>query len=281
MNDGDLVSDISQYMTEPIGSMLRARKHKDSVLFPSQKGDEQVRLTVVRRMMEALRHADRRRGGPRYHHVNRIFHARLCEAIQIGRHRGGEQQGLPFFRHGVQDLVDLRRKPHVEHAVGLIQYENLHRQQIDRPIPEMVQQPTRRRDENIGTLPQASHLRLHIRATDDRRGKDPRAAAKLVDDLLNLDGQFSGRYQNQGFGLSLWHGGKPLDKRDDKRGGLAGAGLRASDHITSLENVRNGLRLNGRGLSKTCLSNITEKGFRYTEGVKTHSSRLHRTILSL
>lgn len=35
MNDGDLVSNVSQYMTEPIGSMLGACKHKDGVLFPS------------------------------------------------------------------------------------------------------------------------------------------------------------------------------------------------------------------------------------------------------
>ena len=63
MDHGNLMSDIPQDVSEPICAVLGARKHENRLLFFSQKRHEEISLTVVRRMMQALgyAHGGRRR----------------------------------------------------------------------------------------------------------------------------------------------------------------------------------------------------------------------------
>jgi hypothetical protein len=281
VNHGHLVPGASQNTAELVGPMLRPGKDEHGVLVLSQQRHQETGLAIVGGVMHRLGHAARRRGRAGDHDLDRILHAGAGQLIQIGRQSSGEQKRLPFLRHGFQNLVDLGGKPHVKHAVCLIQHEDLHRRQVDRAVPHVVQQPSRRGHENVRPLAKAAHLRLHIGAPDNRRGKDTHAATELIDDALDLDGQLTGRHQNQRAWLAFRHGRQPLDHGNHKRGGLAGAGLRASQHVTSLERMRNGLRLNGRGVKKACLGQVPQEGFGYTKSVERTRSSLHKTILSL
>lgn len=62
MDHGNPVSDISQYVPEPICPVLGARKHEDGVLVLSQERHEEIGLAVMRRMVQALCDTDSRSG---------------------------------------------------------------------------------------------------------------------------------------------------------------------------------------------------------------------------
>jgi hypothetical protein len=132
-------------------------------------------------MMQRLSDTVSRRRGGRHHHTNGTIQARLNKAGNICLNRGGKEQRLSLNRQRVKNLIYLWSKSHVEHSVGFIEHQNFNRGQIDRPIPHVVEQAPRRGHQDIGPLAQSSDLRLHIAPSDDDRGRDPVASAKLFD----------------------------------------------------------------------------------------------------
>jgi hypothetical protein len=65
--------------------------------------------------------------------------------------------------------------------------------QADRAVPHMIEQPPRSRHDNVGTLPQPSHLSLHIGSAHHRRGKQLQIATQRIDRRLNLYRQLACR----------------------------------------------------------------------------------------
>ena len=54
-------------------------------------------------------------------------------------------------------------------------------------------------------------------------------------------------------------GGEPLQDGQHETGGLAGAGLRAGEHVAAREHRRNGLKLDGGGGVVALIGNSTEQ----------------------
>ena len=48
----------------------------------------------------------------------------------LGGHGGGEKEGLLFRREELEYPADIVDKPHVQHAVGLVQHKDFHKGQI-------------------------------------------------------------------------------------------------------------------------------------------------------
>src|SRR5262245_19134853 len=65
------------------------------------------------------------------------------------RHGGGEEQRLARERNKLADALDVGDEAHVEHAVGLVDHQQLDPGEQKPPALEMVEQPARRRDENV------------------------------------------------------------------------------------------------------------------------------------
>ena len=80
-------------------------------------------------MMQRLGDTVSRRRGRRHHHTNGTLQARLNQAGDIRRNRGGKEQRLSLHRQRIKNLIDLWRKSHIEHTVGFIQHQNLNRGQ--------------------------------------------------------------------------------------------------------------------------------------------------------
>mmetsp|Transcript_4756 Transcript_4756/g.12215 ORF Transcript_4756/g.12215 Transcript_4756/m.12215 type:complete len:234 (-) Transcript_4756:484-1185(-) len=75
------------------------------------------------------------------------------QVLDVLRLRGTEQQGLPCLSIGqvIQNSDQLVPKPHVQNPVGLVQDQHLKRVDIEvRSLFQMLQQPTRGADEDIG-----------------------------------------------------------------------------------------------------------------------------------
>ncbi len=223
---------------------------------------------VMGRVMDGLSHAISRGGRLCDHNTNRVLHTGLCQAGQIGRHRGGEEEGLPLFRHGIQDLVDLGCKTHIEHAIGLIQHQDRHGKETDRAVPHVIEQSPRRGHDDIGTLPQTSDLRLHIGPAYQGGREQLEITPQGIDRRLNLNRQFPCRGENERAGLPLGRAAQPFQKRNHKGRRLACTCLGAAQHIPSREGMRNGLRLNGGRLGESRLGQIFQQGGRQTEGIK-------------
>ena len=164
------------------------------------------------------------------------------------RQRGREQRGLAGGRRGFQQRGNVFDKAHAEHLVGFIQHDPTHLVQLQGPPVQQVQQAARRADHHRGPAaaqgPQLGAVTLAAVYGHDGQIQPPRVIAQALGDL---QGQFAGGRDNQG----LHMGGvrvQGLQHGQAKGRGLAGAGLRAAQHIVPGQQGRNGLDLDGGGL---------------------------------
>ena len=87
-------------------------------------------------------------------------------------HGGGEEHRLPSPRAEPDDLLHLVGKVLVQHAVCLIQNQHLHARQVKVwSVVQMVDESSRRGDDDIRAEAEISFLGLHIQTTWKRRRK--------------------------------------------------------------------------------------------------------------
>ena len=83
----------------------------------------------------------------------------------LGKCRG-EQQILAGGREQCQDATDVGNKSHVEHAVGLVEHEDLHLAQVDGALLNMIEQTPGCGDDNVGAAPQLGNLGIDAHAAE-------------------------------------------------------------------------------------------------------------------
>ncbi len=90
-----------------------------------------------------------------------------------------------FDRQMLQHAADVGQKPHVEHAVGLVEDEDLEPLELRVGKPKVVEQTARRRDQDIHARAERMFLRAHADAAEDggrgERRVDGESARVLVD----------------------------------------------------------------------------------------------------
>ena len=180
---------------------------------------------------------------------------------------GREEEVLALRGEQGEDLADIPDEAHVQHPVRLVEDEDLDPREVDRPLADVVEEPARRRDDDLGTGAQGPDLGVEADAAVDRGRAEPVAGAVGPDALLDLERELAGRHDDKDTdGTAPVHGGSPpvrggslpvarrrcrpeqLDDREDERGGLAGPGLGAREHVATGEDERDRGRLDGRGL---------------------------------
>ena len=65
-------------------------------------------------------------------------------------------------------MLDVADEAHVQHAVGLVQHQNLDVRQIDRFLLHVIEQAARRGDQDIHAASQALDLRVDVDAAEHR-----------------------------------------------------------------------------------------------------------------
>ena len=170
------------------------------------------------------------------------------QRLDFGRHRGAEEQRLPVARDLADDAVDLRREPHVEHAVGFVQHEHLEIVEHHVLPLEVIDQATGRRDDDVDAGAQLLLLRLDRHAAVHRHDAQCGVSRVLVHAFFHLDAQLARRREHQR-ARPLRTAEESIDDWKRERGGLAGSRLREPHDVPPLEYQRNGIRLNrGRRL---------------------------------
>src|SRR3954465_11944922 len=82
------------------------------------------------------------------------------------RHGRGEEQGAAALGRRVEYLLEILSKAHVEHLVGLVEHDDLERGQIEGAALEMVAQPPRRADDDVGAVRQRPPNFRRVHAAD-------------------------------------------------------------------------------------------------------------------
>ena len=169
------------------------------------------------------------------------------DAADFGRHRRGEEQGLPGERDQLADALDVGNEAHVQHAVGFVDDQQFDAGEQQAAALGMVEQPAGGCDQHVDAARQLGVLVAERDAADQERDVEFLAGAVFVELLLDLGGEFAGRLQDEGAGhpgpgAALFQHG---EHRQDEGRGLAGAGLGDAENVAAGQNVGDRLFLNG------------------------------------
>src|SRR5437764_589233 len=196
------------------------------------------------------------------------------EPFDLGRKCGGKKQRLSVGGDLFYDPPDIGQETHVEHPIDFIEHENVHVAKMQCALLEMIEQPTRRRDQNIDTaLEILALLAVTDTAVHDGRaqiGKAPIIAKRGLD----LSGQLARRFQNKTTKLPVTSEQGQDWQREG--GGLAGACLCGADQIFARKNKRERAELDRSRLDKPHSLGAAHYFLGKTKLVKGHGLKLMR-----
>ena len=81
------------------------------------------------------------------------------QLFDFGRERGREHHRLALSRYGLDDPLNIRQEAHVEHAVRLIQHQDLYLAQFQHALVVEVEQATGAGDQYLRPVAQGLDLR--------------------------------------------------------------------------------------------------------------------------
>jgi hypothetical protein len=166
------------------------------------------------------------------------------DAQHLLRHRRREEQRLPDRREQREDTLHVGPEALVEHAVGLVEDEDLHSAQIDVSLTGQVQQAAGGGHEQVDPVLECAALRLVAHAAVDDSDAVARGARGGLRHLFDLQSELAGRGDDER-GYAAAARLDALQHRQDERRGLAGAGLRATDDVAPRQDERDGAGLDG------------------------------------
>ena len=214
--------------------------------FPPQQGGEELGLPRLRHRVDALHDAAGRLLRA-HHHDDGIAQDVVRERADIGGHRRREHERLSFDRERPEDPADVGKKAHVEHPVRLVEHDDLERGIVDVAEPHVVQEPARRRDDDLGAGAKRPLLRAHVYAAHYGDRREPDVVPERQRLLVDLHGQLARRRKNEGAQLAAHGPGvQPLQDREEECGRLARPGRGTADQVAAGQDHRNGFGLDRR-----------------------------------
>ena len=157
----------------------------------------------------------------------RVLARQLLDGV---RNRGREHQRPAVLRRRFENLFQLVAEAEVEHLVGLVQHQRLHRAELQRAALEVIAEAARRPDHDVHAAFQRAQLRADVRPADARR--HPRARQQPGELARDLVGQLPGRRHHQRERLAGLVQRQQVGRdRQAERDGLPGTGAGADHEI--------------------------------------------------
>ena len=204
------------------------------------------------------------------HSLRRVLEL-VRERLDLLRERGGKHQRLALLWQPFHDPADGRQEAHVEHPVGFIQHEMLQPREI--AVPEKIQQPARRGDDDIRPAPQRLDLRALADSAENRRDPQRQMLPVSAHILLNLHDEFARRRDDQRTRPAAQPACELREDWQGERRRLARACLRDADQVVTFEDQRDGGGLDRSRLGVTGFLNGFENVGIEAEGAKWHGLR--------
>ena len=145
------------------------------------------------------------------------------------------------------DALDIGNEAHVEHAVGFVDHQDLDAVQHQLATLDMVEQPARRGDQDVGATVDLDILVVERHAADQQRNGQAVVAAEPLEGFMDLRRQLPGGLEDQ----CPRHAGpaRPFSRSDQHRQGEGGSfprtGLGEAQDIPALQGWWNGFGLDG------------------------------------
>ena len=181
----------------------------------------------------------------------RLAHDLERRPDDIVGHRRREEQRLARRRQRGDDAPHVGPEAHVHHAVGFVEHEQIDAGQVRVLLPHVVDQASRRGDDDVDAGAQRALLAAHFDAAVDGRARHRRVVREAVDFVFDLDRELARRREHQHAALGRRglrrRGQQPLQRREHEGAGLAAAGFGAGDEIVPGERERDHRALNRRG----------------------------------
>ncbi len=168
------------------------------------------------------------------------------------RERGGKHEGLAFSRKRFDDAADLGEETHVQHAIGFVEDEEFDLREITVTLAHEVEEAARGGDDEVDGRAERLDLGTFSHAAEDRGHPEREILGVGPDVFLNLHHKLPRGRDDQGACAAaprrVRRCGEHREDRQNKGGGLAGAGLGDADEVVTGEDLRDGLGLDGSGL---------------------------------
>ena len=146
--------------------------------------------------------------------------------------------------------MDIALETHVEHAVDLIEDEEVDAGEIDVALIDQVEQAAGAGDEDIDTAAHGIDLWSLADPAVDEGVLDFDVLAVSFEALTDLGGEFAGRGEDEHarafWSKRAWVRVEGVEDRQREGGGLSGAGLGAAEEVTAFEQKRDRLSLDRR-----------------------------------
>lgn len=168
------------------------------------------------------------------------------EVLDDEREGSREERDLTLLGHEAQELLDDGRKLWREELVRLVHDKHRAFAQVGNSLSSEVEDATGRTNEDVDRLAETEDVVAKSRSSRRDHDLNARVLAERLADLRCLEGELTGRNEEEGLDL-LDFGVDTLKGRDDEGGGLARSVLGASEDIATGEGDRDGFFLNGRG----------------------------------
>ncbi len=160
----------------------------------------------------------------------------LGQRDDAARERRREHQGAARIRRGLEDEFHVLAKAEIEHLVGLVEDHRLQFGDIETAAAQMVAEPARRADDDMGAGRKLALLAARIHAADAGDHAPARMPIEPGELALDLHRELAGRRHDQG--ERSGRGSELLGIAEQVPGhgetiseGLAGAGLGRNQEV--------------------------------------------------
>ena len=127
----------------------------------------------------------------------RIAHRPFDERFDLRRNGRGKKRCLALARTSFDDAPHVRQKTHVEHAIRFVEHQILHVVELAGALFHVIQQPPRRRDDDIHARFERIHLAAVTDAAENDRDSQIGEPRKIANGRFHLRRQFARRFQHR------------------------------------------------------------------------------------
>src|SRR5437763_1362432 len=178
---------------------------------------------------------------------------------------------LPDIRRVLRHVPDVGEEAHVEHAVGLVDNEDLQAVEPRVGVLEVIEEPAGRGHEDVDAGPEGMLLRPHGHAAVDRGAGDRRVHGEIAQMLVDLRRELTRRREDQRPGRPALLAEQSLEDRQEEGRGLAAASHRRREDILAGHGRRDGVALDRRRPREAELLDAAEE-----IGVKSKGGKWHK-----
>ena len=241
----DEIAALCELHHERTGALLRGAEHHGKIrCLLVDGGTEAIELVPCTDGNDDLLDGSEGHCLSRETDVRGVGHEPLCQAHNALGHRCREECELIVLCHSAEQGLHILDEAHLQHLIRLVEDDLVYTAERKRSAPYVIEQTSRRTDDELRTAAQLFLLALDIRPAIDHNGANTKGLGERFGDALDLDGELARRCDDE----CLRRRALRLDahkERQEISECLARPRLRLCDYVAPRAHGRDRLLLHG------------------------------------